>query len=133
MRRDDLTMALMQGWARLDLAGRDKFFDEFLRAALRLDQRGLRAWLRRRLRTPPLGLPIWQPWSLRLATLRCSMLNRNCHDWNPSTHPTRRSPAKGTAPVFPLKFGLTVIVLSWTISGSSGLNRIRLGSEGLGR
>ena len=57
MRRDDLTMALMQGWARLDLAGRDKFFDEFLRAALRLDQRGLRAWLRRRLRTPPLGLP----------------------------------------------------------------------------
>lgn len=48
----------MQGWARLDAAQRQKFFEAFLAAALRLDKLELRAWLRRRLKSPPLAAPI---------------------------------------------------------------------------
>ncbi|WFT95245.1 hypothetical protein QA633_44600 [Bradyrhizobium barranii] len=44
----------MLGWARLDAAQRERFFQAFLAAALRLDRLELRAWLRRRLREPPL-------------------------------------------------------------------------------
>ena len=58
MRRTDLTEATMQGWARLDAAQRHRFFEAFLRAALRLNALDLRAWLRRRLRTAPLAAPI---------------------------------------------------------------------------
>jgi hypothetical protein len=58
MRRTDLTEAAMQGWARLDAAQRHRFFEAFLAAALRLDQLALRAWLRRRLQSPPLAAPI---------------------------------------------------------------------------
>ena len=58
MRRTDLTEATMQGWARLDAAQRQRFFEAFLRAALRLDALALRAWLRRRLKNPPLAEPI---------------------------------------------------------------------------
>ena len=58
MRRSDLTEATMQGWARLDAAQRQRFFEAFLRAALRLDALALRAWLRRRLQNPPLAAPI---------------------------------------------------------------------------
>jgi hypothetical protein len=58
MRRTDLTEATMQGWARLDAAQRERFFQAFLAAALRLDQLALRAWLRRRLKNPPLAAPI---------------------------------------------------------------------------
>jgi len=58
MRRADLTEATMQGWARLDAAQRHRFFEAFLAAALRLDQLALRAWLRRRLKSPPLAAPI---------------------------------------------------------------------------
>lgn len=58
MRRIPLTEATMQGWSRLDPAQRDKFFEAFLEAALRLDQLALRAWLRRRLQNPPLAAPI---------------------------------------------------------------------------
>jgi hypothetical protein len=50
-----LTEATMQGWARLDATQRDKFFHAFLRAALRLNALDLRAWLRRRVRQPPLA------------------------------------------------------------------------------
>ena len=55
MRRSDLTEATMQGWARLDAAQRQRFFEAFVRAALRLDRLALRAWLRRRLQYPPLA------------------------------------------------------------------------------
>ena len=48
----------MQGWARLDAAQRQRFFEAFLKAALRLDALALRAWLRRRLKNPPLAAPI---------------------------------------------------------------------------
>jgi hypothetical protein len=58
MRRTDLTDATMQGWARLDAAQRQRFFEAFLKAALRLDALALRAWLRRRLKNPPLAEPI---------------------------------------------------------------------------
>jgi hypothetical protein len=58
MRRVDLIEATMQGWARLDATQRDRFFHAFLRAALRLDALGLKAWLRKRLRNPPLAAPI---------------------------------------------------------------------------
>ena len=48
----------MQGWARLNAAQRERFFEAFVRAAVRLDQLALRAWLRRRLKNPPLAEPI---------------------------------------------------------------------------
>ena len=43
----------MLGWARLDAAQRQRFFEAFLKAALRLDRLALRASLRRRLQYPP--------------------------------------------------------------------------------
>jgi hypothetical protein len=58
MRRSDLFEATMEGWARLNAAQRQRFFEAFAKAALRLDQLALRAWLRRRLRNPPLVEPI---------------------------------------------------------------------------
>jgi hypothetical protein len=58
MRRVDLTEATLQGWARLDAAQRERFFIAFVKAALRLDRLELRAWLRRRLKNPPLAEPI---------------------------------------------------------------------------
>ncbi len=48
----------MEGWARLDASQRHRFFEAFVKAALRLDQLALRAWLRRRLQYPPLAAPI---------------------------------------------------------------------------
>jgi len=54
MQRVELTKATMQGWSRLDPAQRDKFFEAFVRAALRFDRLQLREWLRNRLRSPPL-------------------------------------------------------------------------------
>jgi hypothetical protein len=54
MRRTDLAEATMEGWARLDAAERHRFFQAFLKAPLRLDKLAFRAWLRRRLREPPL-------------------------------------------------------------------------------
>jgi hypothetical protein len=58
MRRTDLTEATMAGWRRLNEAQRQRFFEAFVSAALRLDQLALRAWLRRRLKDPPLAPPI---------------------------------------------------------------------------
>ena len=48
----------MEGWARLNAAQRQRFFEAFVKAALRLDQLALRAWLRRRLQNPPLAAPV---------------------------------------------------------------------------
>jgi hypothetical protein len=58
MRRTPLTEATMAGWRRLNEARRQRFFEAFVSAALRLDQLALRAWLRRRLKDPPLAPPI---------------------------------------------------------------------------
>ncbi|MBR1294827.1 hypothetical protein [Bradyrhizobium ottawaense] len=54
MRRTDLAEATLEGWARLDAAQRQRFFEAFVAAAVRLDKLELRAWLWRRLREPPL-------------------------------------------------------------------------------
>jgi len=40
--RTDLFEATMQGWARLDAAQRQRFFEAFVKAALRLDRLELR-------------------------------------------------------------------------------------------
>jgi hypothetical protein len=74
MRRTDLTEATMDGWARLNAAQRHRFFQAFLSAALRLDQLALRAWLRRRLREPPLAAPI-DPDSLMFGDAGSSLLS----------------------------------------------------------
>jgi hypothetical protein len=58
MLRTDLIDATMEGWARLNAAQRQRFFEAFVKAALRLDPLALRAWLRRRLQNPPLAAPI---------------------------------------------------------------------------
>ncbi len=58
MRRTELTEATMGGWARLNAAQRQRFFEAFVKAALRLERLELRAWLRRRLKNPPLAAPI---------------------------------------------------------------------------
>ena len=58
MRRTNLTDATMQGWERLDDTERLQFFERFLEAAQRLDPLALRAWLRRRVREPPLATPL---------------------------------------------------------------------------
>jgi hypothetical protein len=52
MRRIPLAVATMAGWRRLNEAQRQRFFEAFLKAALRLDALALRAWLRRRLKNP---------------------------------------------------------------------------------
>jgi hypothetical protein len=57
MRRVELTEATLQGWARLDAAQRQRFFEAFVGAALRLGPLELRAWLLRRLQTHPLAVP----------------------------------------------------------------------------
>ena len=54
MRRIPLVQATTEGWSRLDAAQRQRFFEAFVAAAVRLDRLELRAWLRRRLREPPL-------------------------------------------------------------------------------
>jgi hypothetical protein len=74
MQRTDLTEATMDGWARLNAAQRHRFFQAFLSAALRLDQLALRAWLRRRLREPPLAAPI-DPASLMFGDAGSSLLS----------------------------------------------------------
>jgi hypothetical protein len=58
MMRTDLAEAVLSGWAWLDAAQRQRFFEALLDAALRLDRLELRAWLRRRLKNPPLAAPI---------------------------------------------------------------------------
>jgi hypothetical protein len=58
MRRTDLVEEMMQAWARLNEAQRHRFFAAFVSAAVRLNKLELRAWLRRRLREPPLAPPI---------------------------------------------------------------------------
>jgi hypothetical protein len=58
MRRIDLVAATMQGWSRLDAGQREKFFEAFISAALRLDRVAMRDWLRKRLQRRPLAAPI---------------------------------------------------------------------------
>ena len=54
----DLFEATMQGWARLNPAQRERFFQAGLKAALRLERQEFRDWLLRRLSEPPLAAPV---------------------------------------------------------------------------
>ena len=58
MRRTDLFDATMKGWARLNPQQRERVFQAGLRAALRLERREFREWLRRRVSEPPLAAPV---------------------------------------------------------------------------
>ena len=58
MRRTDLFETTMKGWARLNPAQRERFFQAGLKAALRLERQEFRAWLLRRLGEPPLAAPV---------------------------------------------------------------------------
>jgi hypothetical protein len=75
MRRSDLFEATMEGWARLNAGQRHQFFQSFVKAAVRLDRLELRAWLRRRLKNPPLAAPI-DPASLIFANADIASLLR---------------------------------------------------------
>ena len=83
MRRTDLTEATMQGWARLDAAQRQRFFEAFLAAALRLDRLELRAWLRRRLKNPPLAPP-FDPARLTFGDADLALILRAAGEANPA-------------------------------------------------
>jgi hypothetical protein len=54
----DLFEATMRGWARLNDRQRQRFFEAGLKAALRLERREFREWLRRRVSEPPLAAPV---------------------------------------------------------------------------
>jgi hypothetical protein len=58
MPRADLFDRTMQGWARLNPAQRERFFQSGLRAALRLERQEFYEWLRRRVGEPPLAAPV---------------------------------------------------------------------------
>jgi hypothetical protein len=98
MRRTDLSEAVMRSWARLDAAQRSRFFEMFLAAAVRLDRLELRAWLRRRLKNPPLAPPL-DPASLLFADVNITLIlsaagkaageDRDKADGNPANAPAR--------------------------------------------
>ena len=76
MRRIPLTEATMEGWGRLDPAQRDRFFEALISVALRLDRLAFRAWLRRRLKDPPLAAPI-NPAALRFSAADLALMSRH--------------------------------------------------------
>ena len=65
--RVDLVAKTLEGWSRLNLAQREKFFQAGLKAALRLSGPEFRRWLLRRVRTAPLAAPVARrcPWFSR--------------------------------------------------------------------
>ena len=58
LRADPLLERTMAGWARLNPAQRERFFQAGLKAALRLERQEFREWLMRRLIEPPLAAPV---------------------------------------------------------------------------
>ena len=75
----------MQGWARLNPAQRDRFFQAGLKAALRLERQEFREWLMRRLIEPPLAAPV-DPVSFAISQVDIALLMRSARD------KTERSP-----------------------------------------
>ena len=57
-RIDPLLERTVQGWARLNPQQRERFFQAGLKAALRLERREFREWLRRRVSEAPLAAPV---------------------------------------------------------------------------
>ena len=76
MPRADLFEATMQGWARLNPAQRERFFQAGLKAALRLDRQEFREWLRRRVSEPPLAAPV-DPASFTISKADITLLMRS--------------------------------------------------------
>ena len=75
----DLFEATMQGWARLNPAQRERFFQAGLKAALRLERREFREWLRRRVSEAPLAAPV-DPASFAISQADIALLMRSARD-----------------------------------------------------
>ena len=82
---DPLLERTVQGWARLKPAQRERFFQAGLRAALRLERREFREWLRRRVSEPPLAAPV-DPARFAISKADIAMLMRSV----PSNREDRR-------------------------------------------
>jgi hypothetical protein len=82
---DPLLERTVQGWARLKPAQRERFFQAGLRAALRLERREFREWLRRRVSEPPLAATV-DPASFAISKADIAMLMRSV----PSNREDRR-------------------------------------------
>ena len=81
MRRADLFERTMQGWTRLNPQQRERFFQAGLRAALRLERREFREWLRRRVSEPPLAAPV-DPASFAISKADIALLMRSARENN---------------------------------------------------
>jgi hypothetical protein len=79
MSRADLYERTVQGWARLNPQQRERFFQAGLRAALRLDRREFREWLRRRVSEAPLAALI-DPASFAISRGDIARLTRSARE-----------------------------------------------------
>jgi hypothetical protein len=73
-RTDLLLERTVQGWARLNPQQRERFFQAGLKAALRLERREFREWLRRRVSEPPLAAPV-DPASFAISQADITLFN----------------------------------------------------------
>ncbi len=88
-RADPLLERTVQGWAWLNPAQRDWFFQAGLRAALRLERQEFRYWLMRRLIEPPLAAPV-DPARFAISKTDIALLMR-------STRPKRAAETAGVS------------------------------------
>jgi len=84
----DLFEATMKGWARLNPQQRERFFLAGLKAALRLERREFREWLRRRVSEPPLAAPV-DPASFAISKADIALLMRSTREQPRSPPPQR--------------------------------------------
>lgn len=84
----DLFEATMRGWARLNPQQRQRFAEAFLRAALRLERRELRGWLRRRVSEPPLAAPV-DPVNFAISKADIALLMQSTRQAPPGKTPQR--------------------------------------------
>ena len=75
----DLFKATMQGWARLNPSQRERFFQAGLKAALRLERREFREWLRRRVSEPPLAATV-DPANFAISKADIALLMRSTRE-----------------------------------------------------
>jgi len=84
----DLFEATIKGWARLNPQQRERFFLAGLKAALRLERREFREWLRRRVSEPPLAAPV-DPASFAISKADIALLMRSTREQPRSPPPQR--------------------------------------------
>jgi len=89
-RIDPLLERTVQGWARLNPQQRERFFQAGLKAALRLERREFREWLRRRVSEPPLAAPV-DPASFVISKADIALLMRSAREQPRSPPPQRNS------------------------------------------